>query len=104
MDDPTELNATERDVLSAVALAMDGRPPTSAEVRSIAAETSARVSRESNGTFYQALDSLVERSLVEKDVHPGDARKKRLGLTVDGEEALAELAERSDEARMGEEP
>ena len=100
---PTELNATQRDVLSAIGAAMSGReqPPTTQEVRRLAAELSARISDNGTGTFTRALSDLRDEGYVESIEYAEDRRQKALGLTRDGEAALEVLAERSAEAVEG---
>lgn len=101
--DGTELNATQRDLLFALAAALEGpAPPDVPEVRSIAMNLSTRFSENSDGTFYKALDRLDEEGLVERGDHPTDGRVKRIGMTLAGEEVLQDLAERSEQSAMEE--
>jgi hypothetical protein len=104
--DATELNATQRDLLFAVAAAAEGPgAPTLAETRAIAVETSRRFPQEKNGTFYDNVDALdADYGYLETAPHPKDGRTKRVGLTVGGEQALGELAERSDNAALDRAP
>lgn len=104
--DATELNATQRDLLFAVAAAMEGPGvPTLAETRSIAIATSQRFPREKNGTFYSNVEALTdEYGYLDTGPHPDDARTKRVGLTVGGENALSDLAERSENAAFEHDP
>lgn len=97
--DATELNATERDLLMAVGASLESPGvPTTAEVRSIALNGSARFDDDATGNFYNTLGRLEEAGLVDKSDHPEDSRTSRIGLTQDGESTLQELAERSAEA------
>jgi DNA-binding PadR family transcriptional regulator len=97
--DGTELNASERDLLFAIAGSMEGPgTPTIAEVRRIAVQTSERFAEESNGNFYNRLDGLVAQGLVTKGEHGDDARTKVVGFTQDGEQVLQDLYERAEEA------
>lgn len=94
-DDPTMLNASERDLLVALAsceIDDPERATTTPEWRDRAISISARFTANGTGVFYQARDRLVEKGLVTVGDHPDDARMKYAGLTLDGEEALNRLA------------
>lgn len=99
MAEATALNASQRDVLYAVAAASEGPgDATVAEVRSVAAQSSERIPEKKTGTFYKALDALEDeyQYLVTKE-YAENSRTDVVALTKAGATALDQLAERSDE-------
>lgn len=102
----TSLNASQRDALFSVGMAVKngGDAPTVREARTIGYEFSERFSEDGSGRFYDVLGDLDDMGYVTRAPNPDDARTKVVGLTVDGEEALRELAERSDDIARSEEP
>lgn len=101
--DATALTASQRDALYAVAEACQApHAPALPEARAIAFEKSERFEEENRETFYVVVNEIDEMGFITTDEHPDDARQKRIGLTVAGEEALQHLAERSDEVAIDE--
>lgn len=97
--DGTELGASKRDLLFAVAGAMEGPgTPTVAEVRQIAVRSSERFPEGSTGNFYNQLGELEDTGLLTTDDHAEDARTQVVGFTVDGEAVLDDLYDRAQEA------
>lgn len=97
--DATELNASKRDIIIAVGLCLNTpRPPTVAEVKGVAKNTSKRLEGSAESHFTQLFGDLESEGLITRAPHPDDARTKKIGLTVAGEEILTDLAERSAEA------
>lgn len=95
--DATGLDATKRDILVAVA-ASDAGPgnTTVAEVRATAVNLTERVQEKRNGKFYHALDALEEQGYLTTSQNPDNDITDLVTLTEEGEEAIEELAERSD--------
>jgi len=101
--DPTELEASRRDALYAVAAVSQGPSVASvAEARSLAVQQSSRFSENRTGTFYRAIDALEEHGLLALEPHPETDRTKNVRMTEGGETAFASLAERSDDISLGE--
>lgn len=95
--DYTELNASQRDVLQAVGAALEGpQPPTTTDVISIAQNASERVSEQ---RARQLMSELTEMGLLTRGDGPSTSARGRnpdvVGLTLDGEQLLADMAERS---------
>jgi hypothetical protein len=94
---PTNLEATQRDVLYA-AVAADDAPgqPTVAEARAIAADFSDRIPADKRtGVFYRALDRVEEYGYVEVRDDP-HSRTDDLVVKQAAVDAVEKLAERSD--------